>query len=52
MENISGPDSEKVHKKLFKIFKIKELSITIESNLIVTDFLDVAFDLKSTTYYP
>ena len=51
-ENISGPDSEKIKKKLFKIFKYNGLSITVECNLIVTDFLDVTFDLKSATYYP
>ena len=50
-ENISGPDSEKIKKKLFKIFKSNGLSITVECNLIVTDFLDVTFDLKSATYY-
>ena len=48
-ENISVPDSEKVKKKLFKIFKSNGLSITVECNLIVTDFLDVIFDLKSAT---
>ena len=51
-KNISGPDSEKIKKKLFKIFKSNGLSITVECNLIVTDFLDVTFDLKSATYYP
>ena len=48
-ENISGPDSEKIKKKLFKIFKSNGLSIAVECNLIVTDFLDVTFDLKSAT---
>ena len=38
--------------KIFKIFKSNGLSITVECNLIVTDFLDVTFDLKSATYYP
>ena len=47
-ENISGPDSEKIKKKLVKIFKCNGLSITVECNLIVTDFLDVTFDLKFT----
>ena len=50
-ENISGPDSEKLKKKLFKVFKSNGLSITVECNLIVTDFLDVTFHLKSATYY-
>ena len=51
-ESISGPDSEKIKKKLFKIFKSNGIYITVESNLTVTDFLDVTFDLKSATYYP
>ena len=50
-ENISGPDSEKINKKIFKVFKCNGLSITVECNLIVTDFLDVTFDLKSATYF-
>ena len=51
-ENISGPDSEKIKKNLFKIFKNNGLGITEECNLIFTDILDVTFDLKSATYYP
>ena len=51
-ENISGRDQEKVKKKLCKIFTNNGLSITVESNLIVTDLLDVTFDLKFATYYP
>ena len=35
--------------KLFKILKSNELSLTVECNLIVTDSLDVTFDLKSAT---
>ena len=49
---MSGPDSEKISKKLFKIFKSIGSSITVECNIIVTDVLDVTFDLKSGTYYP
>ena len=51
-ENISEPDREEIWEKLFKIFKSNRMSITVECNLIVTDFLDVTFDLKSATYYP
>ena len=36
-------------EKLFKILKSNELSFTVECNLIVTDSLDVTFDLKSAT---
>ena len=51
-ENISGPYSENIKKKLFKIFKSNGSSITVECNVIVTYFLDVTFDLKSATYDP
>ena len=51
-ENISGPDPEKVKKKLFKIFKNSRLSIAVECNFIVTEFLDATFDLRSAAYYP
>ena len=50
-ENISGPDSEKIKKILFKSFKSYRLSIIVKYNLIVIDFLDITFDLKSATYY-
>ena len=50
--NISGPYSERIKKKIIKIFKSNGSNITVECNLIVTDFLDVTFDLKSGTYYP
>ena len=49
---MSGSDSEKIKKILFKILKGNGLSIKVEFNLIVTDSLDVTFDLKSATYYP
>ena len=51
-ENISGPDSEKIRKKMCKIFKENGLNITVECNLAITNFLDITFDLKSGTYYP
>ena len=51
-ENISGRDSEKIKKKIFKIFKSNWLSITVECNFIVAEFFDVIFDLKSVTCYP
>ena len=35
-----------------KIFKENGLNITVECNLVITDFFDVTFDLKSGTYYP
>ena len=51
-QNLSGPESEKVKKKLRKIFKQIELSNTVECSLQITDFLDVTFDLRTDKYYP
>ena len=50
-ENISRANAEKLKKNLFKFFKSNGLSITVECNLSITDFLDLNFDLKSSTYY-
>ena len=50
-QNLSGPESEKVKKKLCKIFKQSRLSINVECNLQITDFLDVTFDLRTDKYY-
>ena len=51
-QNLSAPESEKVKKKLYKIFKQSGLSITAECNLQIADFLDVTFDLRTDKYYP
>ena len=40
-QNLSGPESEKIKKKLCKIFKKHGLNITVECNLRITAFLDV-----------
>ena len=37
IENLSGPDSEKIKKKLFKIFKNNGLNVAVEFNFIVID---------------
>ena len=50
--NFSGHKSEKVKKKLCKLFKQSGLSITVELNLQITDFLDITFDLRTHKYYP
>jgi len=37
----SGPEIEKIRKKMFSIFKDRKLKVTIEGNVTVTEFLDV-----------
>ena len=51
-QSLSGPESQKVKKKLCKIFKQSGVGITVECNLPITDFLDRTFDLRTDKYYP
>ena len=51
-QDLSGPESQKIKKKLYKIFKKHGLNITVECNLRITEFLDFTFDLRSGKYYP
>ena len=51
-QSLSGPESQKVKKKLCKIFKQSGVGITVECNLPITDFLDITFDLRTDKYYP
>ena len=51
-QNLSGPESQKIKKKICKIFKKHGLNITVECNLEIADFLDATFDLRTGKYYP
>ena len=48
----SGPVLDRMRKDFISIFKNEGLSITIEKNLIETDFLDVTFNLLTGKYFP
>ena len=50
--NLNGPQTERLRKKLFRIFKSCGLKITVECNLVQADFLDVTFNLSSEKYWP
>ena len=39
-------------KKICNIFKDSSLNITIETNLHITEYLDVTFNLKTGKYHP
>ena len=52
IENANGLLLDRLRKKIIALFKDEELSITIETNLSVTDFLDVTLDLSRGKYYP
>ena len=45
-ENMTGSQAERVKKKICEIFQSCGLKITIETNLQITGFLDVTFNLK------
>ena len=49
---MSGPEAERVKKKLQRIFKDRELDITIECNKKIVDYLDVTFNLNDGSYKP
>ena len=48
----SGPIIGRLSKRLRKVFNRFGLEITIESNLVKTDFLDVKLDLRNDTFAP
>ena len=39
--NASGPSSERIKKRIIKLFQHHGLKITAETNLVQTDFLDI-----------
>ena len=45
-------DSERSSKKLRKVFNRFDLKITIDSNLVRNDFVDVELTLRNDTYAP
>ena len=51
-QNMTGPQAERVKKKICEIFQSCGLKITIETNLQIMDVLDVTFNLKNEKYYP
>ena len=43
---------DRLRKDIISLFKDEGLSITIDTNLIETDFLDVSFNLNTEKYFP
>ena len=50
--NANGPKMDKLRKSIIDLFKREGLSITIETNLKETDFLDVTFNIVTKVYQP
>ena len=52
LQNLSGPEDERMKKRIIKVFKDCGLNITIKMNLKTVDFLDVRFNLIKNSYRP
>ena len=52
VNNSSGPVLDRRRKDIISIFKNEGPSITTETNLMETDFLDVTFNLLTGKYFP
>ena len=53
VENVSGPQAEKIRKDVIKIFKQEfDLNITSETNLKIVNFLDITLNLSTEKYQP
>ena len=51
-DNKSKPKLERIRKKIYKTLKDNCLNITIETNMDITDYLDITFNWKTGIYYP
>ena len=47
LRNSSGPDAEKMRKKVTQAFRQHDLQVTVDTNLTQIDFLDVTLNLSS-----
>ena len=48
----NGPKLDRLRKDIISLFKDEGLSITIDANLLETDFSDVSFNLNTVKYFP
>ena len=48
----NGPKMDRIREDIIALFKSERLSITIDANLIETDFLDVSFNLEIDKFFP
>ena len=48
--NSPGPQVDRIRKDIGRIFKESGLKVTIETNLLCTDFLDIHFNLQEELY--
>ena len=50
--NTNGQNQEKIKKKIIKIFKACNLSITVDINLKTVNYLDIHLDLNTGIHNP
>ena len=48
----NGPKMDRIRKDIITLFKSEGVSITIDTNLTETDFLDVSFNLEMDKSFP
>ena len=51
INNANGPKLHRIRKDIITLFKEERLSITIETNLVETDYLDVTFNLATKKHF-
>ena len=51
INNANGPKLHRIRKDIITSFKEERLSITIETNLVETDYLDVTFNLATKKHF-
>ena len=52
IKSTSSPILDKMRENIIAVFKEEGLTITIDTNLIETDFLDVIFNLATSKFFP
>ena len=52
INDTNGPKLDRIRKNIIATFKSEEQSITIETTIVETDFLNVTFNLSTGKYYP
>ena len=52
LRNMSGPKMNQIRKKVINVFKQFNLSITVQMNIKIVDYLDGRLDLHDKTYRP
>ena len=51
IHHANGPKMDRIRKDIIALFKSEGLSITIDTNMIETDFLDVSFNLEMDNFF-